>query len=66
MSCLVASQGDCGFWGVTHIVQYLIGKYVFYMLCVYVCCLCRYNMSAKSWLALGCSQKPGCPWGGIK
>jgi hypothetical protein len=36
----------------------------FYMLCVYVCCLYKYNVAAKSWLAPGCNWEPGCPFGG--
>jgi hypothetical protein len=32
-------------------------------MCVSLCCICKYNAATKSWLALGCSREPGCPWG---
>jgi hypothetical protein len=35
----------------------------FYMLCVYVCYLFRYNATTKSLLAPGCGRQLGCPCG---
>jgi hypothetical protein len=45
-----------------HVWRLIVWSYVF-VCCVFVCFLCWYNTVAKSWLALGYSWQPGCPWG---
>jgi hypothetical protein len=51
----------CNIW-LVNIIECVISLWLYVSVCV--CCLCRYNAAAKSWLPPGCSQQPGCPLGG--